>query len=279
MEGVQPNTGPLRAGICSVTYRSLPIQGVVNLASSSGLDRVEWIQDAHVRLDRPGQTHRIREQTQRAGLAVAALGSYFRAGCFVEADAERRVWDQVLSTARTLGAPRIRVWAGNQASLHASQSGRRQVVESLRRCVSSTDIVIATEFHSGTLTDSAESARDLLDAVPGLQTYWQPPNGMPSNLALDGLRVVLDRLAALHVFSWWPTEDDRRPLAYRPAMWRSAFALAATCGRPIDALLEFVPKDEPRVLPEEASALRSLLAADPLGGFEPTDSSASSPWM
>ncbi|MEU6408298.1 TIM barrel protein [Microbispora sp. NPDC046933] len=241
-----------------MTYRALTAEQIITLAADAGLDRVEWGQDAHVPLGDETVARQVGEATRSAGLEVSALGSYYRAGTIDDPDEDRRVWRQVLAAARALGAPRVRVWAGNQAS--ACAIDRRKVLDALRRCVDTAgDIVVATEFHADTLTDDIDSALSMLDDVPGLRTYWQPPNGMPDDEALAGLRAVLDRVDAVHVFSWWPTHRDRWPLTRREALWREALRLLAATGRAIDASLEFVPGDDPAVLAREASTLRSWL--------------------
>ncbi|MFI6507058.1 sugar phosphate isomerase/epimerase family protein [Streptosporangium sp. NPDC050855] len=258
----------LTSGMCSVTYRPLSADRIVELAAGAGLDRVEWGQDAHVPLGDEAEARRVAEATRAAGLEVSALGSYYRAGVVTDPEEDRRVWRQVLGAARALGAPRIRVWAGNTASAAVDAAGRRRIVDGLRRCVDSaaetttdggTGITVATEFHDGTLTDEIVSARSMLDEVPGLRTYWQPPNGMPDEQALAGLEAVLDRVDGVHVFSWWPTPRERWPLEHREALWRRALATVAATGRRIDTSLEFVPGDDPAVLSREAATLRRYL--------------------
>ncbi|MGC5010676.1 sugar phosphate isomerase/epimerase family protein [Streptosporangium sp. DT93] len=266
------------AGMCSVTYRPLSADRIVELAAAAGLDRVEWGQDAHVPLGDEAEARRVAEATRAAGLEVSALGSYYRVGVVADAEEDRRMWRQVLDAARALGAPRIRVWAGNTGSADVGAAGRRRIVDGLKRCVDSaaetttdggtggtggtgggTGITVATEFHADTLTDEIVSARSMLDDVPGLRTYWQPPNGMPDEEALSGLRAVLDRVDGVHVFSWWPTSRERWPLEHREALWRGALATVAATGREIDASIEFVPGDDPAVLPREAATLRRYL--------------------
>ncbi|WP_344971500.1 sugar phosphate isomerase/epimerase family protein [Streptosporangium fragile] len=230
------------------------------MAADAGLDAIEWGQDAHIPLGDEAAARRVGDATRAAGLDVSALGSYYRAGAIADTDEDGRVWRQVLAAARALRAPRIRVWAGNTASAAVTPAGRRRILDALRRCVDSAgDIVIATEFHADTLTDDVESARSMLDDVPGLRTYWQPPNGMPDAEALAGLGAVLDRVHAVHVFSWWPTPRERRPLDHREALWREALGMVASTRRRIDASIEFVPDDDPGVLPREASTLRRYL--------------------
>ncbi|SDR20666.1 sugar phosphate isomerase/epimerase family protein [Thermostaphylospora chromogena] len=254
------DTGLMTAGMCSVTYRHLPADRIIELAVGAGLERIEWGQDAHIPLGGEAEAHRVGEATRAAGLTVSSLGSYYRAGEIDDLEEDRRVWRRVLAAARALGAPRVRVWAGKTGSASVTPAERRRTLDALKRCVDTAgDVVVATEFHDGTLTDDAVSARAMLDEVPGLRTYWQPPNGMPDGEALQGLRTVLDRLEAVHVFSWWPTPRQRWPLDHREGLWRAVMDVVASTGRPIDALLEFVPGDDPAVLGREAATLRRYL--------------------
>ncbi|MFC4530719.1 sugar phosphate isomerase/epimerase family protein [Sphaerisporangium dianthi] len=252
----------LTAGVCSVTYRPLPADRVIALAARAGLDHIEWGQDAHIPLGDVAEALRVAEATRAAGLSVSAFGSYYRAGAIADPGEDRRVWRDVLAAARALDAPRIRVWAGGRGSAEASPAERRRTLSALRRCVDTAgDIAVATEYHADTLTDDSGSARAMLDEVPGLRTYWQPPNGMPDDEALTGLRAVLDRVDAVHVFSWWPTPRERWPLDHRAALWREVVRLLASTGRRVAASIEFVPGDDPGMLAGEAASLRRHLTA------------------
>ena len=65
-----------------------------------------------------------------------------------------------------------------------------------------------------------------------------------AQVALDTLRQALPRTSTIHVFSWWPGHE-RLPLAERSDLWEPAFAVLAANGADRDALLEFVPGDDP----------------------------------
>ena len=91
-------------------------------------------------------------------------------------------------------------------------------------------------------------------------TYWQPHQDMPVEPALDTLRRALPHTSTIHVFSWWPGHE-RLPLAERSDLWEPAFAILAANGVDRDALLEFVPGDDPALLPREADTLRTLITA------------------
>jgi hypothetical protein len=75
---------------------------------------------------------------------------------------------------------------------------------------------------------------------------------MPDAEALDALR-RLPRVPAVHVFSWWPGSTRLR-LRERRDLWRAVFE-EFTHG---DALLEFVPDDDPALVAAEAEELRRV---------------------
>jgi 3-dehydroshikimate dehydratase len=118
------STPRIRSGLCSVTFRESSVDEVIALAVSAGLESIEWGGDVHVP---PGDTDIARsvgERTRAAGLDVASLGSYYRcddAGDFAS----------TLSSAAALGAPRIRVWAGEKTSADATGDDRGTVTSNL----------------------------------------------------------------------------------------------------------------------------------------------------
>ena len=253
----------IRPGLCSVTFRSLSADRLIELAADAGLECIEWAGDAHVP---PGDTvtaSRARELTEQAGLAVASYGSYLRfEGSDVEFSAEL---EGVVASARALGAARIRVWAGSRGSADVAAQDRARIVRRIQEFADGAaehGLDVGLEFHGRTLTDEIGSTLRLLDEVgrPNLLSYWQPHQGAPSADALETLRQVLPRTSTVHVFSWWPTHE-RHPLADRADLWREAFDVLAAEGSDRDALLEFIPGDDPAVLAREAETLRSLIAA------------------
>ena len=248
----------IRPGLCSVTFRSLDPQRVVDLVADAGLDVIEWGGDVHVP---PGDVERaaqVAELTAAAGLESCSYGSYFRAG-------EGESLTPILDSAEALGVDRVRVWAGGVGSDESSEANRASVVSRLRDAADEADargIGLALEFHSGTLADTAPTTLRLLEDVGSavLSTYWQPTVGATVDTVLTEYRALAAHTSAAHVFSWWPTQE-RLPLRARDALWTRFFgeALAAPVP-PRDALLEFVPGDDPALLRGEAAALRSYLS-------------------
>jgi hypothetical protein len=234
------------AGLVSVTFRQLTPAEIVSLVVDAGLEAIEWGGDVHVPV---GDLRTAREVAARCadnGVAIEAYGSYYRA----EGD-----FGPVLETALSLGAPRIRVWAGKHGS--AEEPDRAAVVEDLRKVAAlaaGEGVEIAVEYHANTLTDTLESALELFAAVPAVKPYWQPPIGSTVEDALAAVP-ALDPVA-VHVFSW-ADDGTRLPLAAREPLWRPVLAAL-----PADrhALLEFVRDDSPSAFREDAATLRTWLA-------------------
>ncbi|UJP10099.1 sugar phosphate isomerase/epimerase [Microbacterium sp. KUDC0406] len=246
----------MRPGLCSVTFRQLTAEQVVEACAAAALEVIEWGGDVHVP---PGDTARaaaVARATTDAGLAVCSYGSYFRPG--VQDDLE-----PVLDSAQAVGADRVRIWAGGIGSAEASAEHWAFVIARLQAAVeqaSTRSITLALEYHSRTLTDTAATTRRLLDEVPGLSTYWQPNVAASDESAIADYIALADRVSAAHVFSWWPAAERLR-LRERDSLWRGFFAAASdSAAPPRDALLEFVPDDDPGILAAEAATLRGWLA-------------------
>ncbi|ATG50781.1 sugar phosphate isomerase [Brachybacterium vulturis] len=253
----------IRPGLCSVTFRELDVARIVELAADAGLACVEWAGDAHVPPGDVAAAERARTLTERAGLAVASFGSYLRFDGSDEEFAAQAAG--VLTAARALGAPRIRVWAGRTGSAGTPAAERARTVARLREfadAAAAHGIDLGLEFHGRTLTDEITSTLRLLEEVDHdhVLSYWQPHQGMSDGEAVDTLRQVLPRTSTIHVFSWWPVHE-RLPLAERAPLWREVFGVLAAEGSDRDALLEFVPQDDPALLAREAASLRELIAA------------------
>lgn len=255
----------MRPGLVSVTFRQLLPDEIIARCSQSGLRAIEWGGDVHVPSGDTETAKRVARATREADLSVSAYGSYFHLGA---SSSKGLAFSTVLETAVALGAPIIRVWAGNRASSEADSEWRRTVAADALRCANlaaEQGIMIAYEFHSGTLTDTLESALALLEATdhPFIRTLWQPPIGSEMADNLTAIRSLAPRLAGIHVFNWGPMGwSDRRPLAESHTLWRNYISELRSRGFRGDLLLEFVPGDDPEVLTREAAELHSLLHAD-----------------
>lgn len=247
----------ITTGLVSVTFRKLSPAEVVRVAIRAGLGGIEWGGDVHVPHGDVDTARHVRTLTENAGLRVLAYGSYFR--CTPNED-----FQPVLDCAIALGAPLIRIWAGDRASANADDAWRDAVIAQSQRAVQMAQqagIAVAYEFHANTLTDTLPSTLQLLEAAPGMKTLWQPPHDVSTPDQIAGLLAVLPWLANVHVFHWRRGDRARLPLREGAALWSVRLEIAASDDRDVAALLEFVRDDDVGQLMEDARTLHDLIAS------------------
>lgn len=270
---------PIRPGLCSVTLARRTPREVVECCARAGLEGIEWWGRDHAP---PGDMARAREVAALcadAGIACASYGSYYRVGA-ADPGAD---FDAVLATADALGAPAVRVWAGEA---DWEEHGRGEVQSIAEEALRLADIAqraglrLVFEFHTGSLTNRAENAERFAALVPhpAIGFSWQPQHGYRRAFNEMGLRLLLPRLASVHVFHWtigaWedsivnetirpiahPDDFHIHPLADGAGNWAAYLSIAASAGGSRWAFLEFVRGDEPAQVEADAATLRQLLA-------------------
>src|SRR6218665_1791281 len=148
----------IRPGLCSVTFRALAPEAIVELAAAGRLEAIEWGGDGHVPPGDATRAAQVAQMTTDAGLAVASYGSYFRAGV-------DESLTPILDSAAALGTDRVRIWAGSIDAADATDADWGGTVDRLRSAASEAGrrgIALALEFHAGTLAATAPSTLRLL---------------------------------------------------------------------------------------------------------------------
>jgi sugar phosphate isomerase/epimerase len=235
---------------------------VIRYTQAAQLKVIEWHGHNHVPHGDLDTAHRVGQKTLEAGLAVAAYGSYYVVG---ESENKGLSFDTVLQTAVALGAPMVRVWAGNQPPDEASSRDRTYISDEAGRIAdlaAQKGIKLVFEFHKGTLTQTGESCAALLEGVDhsNAGTYWQPAPDIGVSENLAQLRCVLPWLVGLHVFHWKPTDMDRHPLAQGESDWAQYLTMARQCQDSLNVMLEFVKGGTEEQFYEDAETLHRLLA-------------------
>lgn len=245
-------------GLVSVTFRELSPEEIIALANRAGLAAIEWGGDIHVPAGEQETARRVGEATRAAGLAVASYGSYYR--LLGQQDPQKEL-APILTTAQALGAPNVRIWAGSKTPEEADAAYRQAAASELQeicRLAGQAGLTISLEYHRGTLTQTAESALQLVGAAKSqnLSLYWQPNPDIPYEKNLEELAAVRPLLSNLHVFHWRNPNNTRYPLAEGAGEWLGYIEKA---GREHGYLMEFVRGSEPGQFLEDAETLREWL--------------------
>jgi sugar phosphate isomerase/epimerase len=250
--------------LVSVSFRQLSPPAILALAKENDLGLIEWGGDIHVPEGDLVTGRKVGEATRSTGLKVAAYGSYYRLG-----GTDPDAFQPVLNTAVALGAPAIRVWAGNTGSEAADEAIWKSVCADANRIAGLAEkegLRVALEFHGGTLNDTPGSARRLWQELdhPNLRSLWQPLPTLTPREQNESLSVILPHLSHVHVFHWNPGPPvDRRPLAEGAGDWARWFGMIKPGYPEIPSLLEFVVADDPDNLSADAATLHKLLESVP----------------
>jgi 3-dehydroshikimate dehydratase len=254
----------IKTGICSVTLAKKSVGEVIAIVKKAGLEGIEWWGKDHVPHGDTAIAAKVKSLTDAAALKVSSYGSYYRAGV---SEAEGLSFARVLDTAVALGAPTIRVWAGNLNYSEADESFVAQVVSDSMRIAdmaAKAGLTLTFEFHGGTLTDTNEGAIKFASMIEHSAVYfsWQPPQGYSTEYCLAGLEALLPRLNTIHAFHWTLSSEggyQRHPLASGLDRWGKYIDVIRRSGRDHFALLEFVKDDSPEQVIEDGKTLRKFL--------------------
>jgi 3-dehydroshikimate dehydratase len=227
----------MRLGLVSVTFRKLSAPEIISLVRENGLRGIEWGGDVHVPHGNLKTAQEVFNRMQDAGLETASYGSYYRLAN--RRDTPNPAFAAVLETALALQTKTIRVWPGTMGSAEADSAYREQVAAETRSIcdqAQSAGITISFEYHANTLTDTDQSALDLIQMInhPNLRTFWQPIAGTPHRQALQGLQQIIPWLSNVHVNHRDPVSKERALLTSGESVWRE--------------FLKIIPQDKNRWL-------------------------------
>jgi sugar phosphate isomerase/epimerase len=249
----------LKTGLCSITFRQLSVGEIIKLVQKASLDGIEWGGDVHVPHGDLKKANEVAANCRDAGIEISSYGSYYRSGT-----KDTLSFRAVAETAKALGAPMIRIWAGNLGSDNASDADRKKVVNDLLKCAgiaSELKVQIGLEKHGGTLTDTMDSTALLMQelAETDIKFYWQPNVGVKPESLLPEMEIMLPKLANFHVFHWEMAEKlQMLPLSDGIDIWNMFFECASKIKGTHWALMEFVAEARPQQFLDDAVVITKL---------------------
>jgi sugar phosphate isomerase/epimerase len=248
----------LRSGVVSITLKEKTAGELIRLAVEAGLEGIEWSENYHINTGDLSAAVRLKRETESAGLKVVSYGSYFRLGT---EENFGEIFKKSLFTARELGAPAMRVWAGNKSSVDVSGEEFQRIVREsavIADMAAELGVKVAYEWHGNTLTDTNESAMKLLGAVNNKNLYclWQPSAHLDEVGRREGLALLKDKLLNIHTYYW--VDKRRYPLEEGEAAWKEYFKLIdGTADHYL--LMEFVKDDNGEQFLKDAAVLNNWI--------------------
>lgn len=253
-----------KTGLCSITFRDLSCEEIIEIVSQAKLDAIEWGSDVHVLPNDFERAKEISHLMDDAGLITSSYGTYYRVGIENE-----YAFEDILKTAEILKARDIRVWAGRKGSEDADLQYRKEVIKDAQRIAdlaSEKGIRISFEYHARTLTDTVSSALDLLERVnrDNVKIYWQPAVDVAVPQRIKNIEALGEYITNIHVFSWKGIErleliDHKREwLRYIDTI--NQFETI----QPRFYLMEFVKDDSKDQFFKDAKNLRRILGDETL---------------
>lgn len=260
----------MKAAVNTVTLRAHSAEEIVAILRKHQIAAVEWAGDVHVP---PGDTQTaesVKALGEVNGITATSYGSYYQCdeGGQGKGPFAHDLGPEVaLETAQALGVQALRVWGGRHGSEGASAAYRDEVTHCLRALcdqASLKEMTIHLEFHRNTLTDTAESALALMEAVgrDNLYSYWQPRHGVSVAENLADIATLGERLSNVHVFHWVLQTDgkiDRRPLGEGRDRWEAYLGAIQPLPGERYAMIEFVKDNTLEQFSEDVAVLHSLL--------------------
>ena len=94
-------------GLVSISFRSKSVEEIAVAAKNAGVEAIEWGGDVHVPHGDLQAAKHAAEISKKYGLQCVHYGSYYKMGY-----SDPELFSDVLESAKILGVPIIRVWAG-----------------------------------------------------------------------------------------------------------------------------------------------------------------------
>ena len=162
----------MKIGFTSTSFRQIgSIEKIVEIASESGVDCIEWGGDVHIKNVKTAES--AKKLCDEAGITISSYGSYYRVGSRNAAE-----WKNICEIACASGAKSVRVWLGTKDSEITDEETYRLLVEDGKAICSVAkeyNLIVCPECHDNTFNNSTDAFlkihRDI--GCDNFKTYFQ----------------------------------------------------------------------------------------------------------
>lgn len=243
-----------RLGLVSISFRALEAEELIRRCREVGLSKIEWGSDVHAPQNDLKKLKSIVTLQEQNGISCSSYGTYFKLGVHTLDELP-----SYIEAAKLLKTDILRIWGGNKNYTDMNESERAFILEEGKKAATIAEkagVTLCLECHNDTVTNCLDGARFIMNGVDSeaFRMYWQPNqySSIEENLAYA--EWVAPYTKVIHVFNW--REKDRFPLSDAIDQWKHYLSLFDGTQ---SLLLEFMPKNTPEELKEEAEALFKLV--------------------
>jgi 3-dehydroshikimate dehydratase len=253
----------VKTGLCTIAFRDLPFEGVLDLAVSAGFDGVEpWGKPGHT--PDPFDADVIRKASdavQARGLEVAQYGSYANP---TDEAFPQQVQDALLA-AEIYKTSMIRVWVGSCGSADAAEEDWVKAISGFTTfCDQAADkgMSLAVEMHGNKLSDTVEGCMRLIEGVErdNFRMNFQPMYTDTPEQTLDAAQRISPYVSTVHAQNYVTVGKNTRSLVSDGLIdYPTVIGMFSALGFDGYLEVEFVKEDNPEeALKADAAYLRSL---------------------
>ena len=242
-------------GLVSISFRSLSPEELLCLCREAGLSSIEWGSDVHVKPEDQENLQAVLALEKEHGISCSSYGTYFKLGVH-----SLDTLPSYIETAKALKTDILRIWGGGKDFEKMSEEERKALLEEAKKAAliaEKSGVTLCLECHNGTVTSCLDGAKFIIEGTSSkaLQMYWQPNQykSLEENLAYAEWAAPYTKV--IHVFNW--RENLRFPLGEAVGLWKRYLGYFDGTQT---LLLEFMPKNEPDELKEEAKALFEIVS-------------------
>ena len=249
-----------RRGGANAPKGTMTLEDFVDLCADYGLPGTE-ITSYYVPEPMPDRyLQRLRRRALLAGLTVSgtAIGNTFTHPAGPERDKEIAYTKLWIDRAADLGAPTIRIFAGNLQKGTTEAQARQWTIDAIRECcdyAGRKGIILALENHGGIVS----TAEQLLSIVRAIDSEWFGVNWDSGNFRATDPYAELKMIAPYAV-----TSQIKVKVGGKPADFARVIRILTDVNYRGWLALEYEEEEEPKVaVPRYLEQLKQLIAAAP----------------
>jgi len=152
------------------------VEQILDAAQRSGVQAIEWSSDGFLDSGDDTAAGNLMLKTLKAGLTIASYATLFRAGIHT-----REEFDRVMSTARSVQAPIIRLWApplqaASYAQIKTADAEFVDIARELGDCAGTHGFTLCFSPARNSVLNSWSRAAVLMDTIkhPFIKLAWEP---------------------------------------------------------------------------------------------------------